>query len=189
MYSNFMHSALKKKVALDNRKACRSLPDLATTNVCKVDTSNRNHTERSRWMKFADHQALAEEISINLNTLWKWLIGSPPLPAFVGFTSMRFYNNSVMLILEQTSLVMHWNLWIFLVLIASDEWCHSPALSNALSKAGGHFAYMLVVARWGKPLVSFVDVDINLLLTECAWNLNTLQNSPTAPNWNIAKHN
>ena len=30
----------------------RGLSDIATTNVCKVDTSNRNHIERSRWMKW-----------------------------------------------------------------------------------------------------------------------------------------
>ena len=28
------------------------LSDVATTNVCKVDTSNRNHIERRRWMKW-----------------------------------------------------------------------------------------------------------------------------------------
>ena len=33
-------------------RACPTLPDLATTNVCKVDTSNGNHIERSRWMKW-----------------------------------------------------------------------------------------------------------------------------------------
>ena len=38
-------------IVLDNRKACRSLPNLATTNVCKVNTSNRSHIERSRWME------------------------------------------------------------------------------------------------------------------------------------------
>ena len=30
----------------------KSLSDVATTNVCKVDTSNRTHIERSRWMKW-----------------------------------------------------------------------------------------------------------------------------------------
>ena len=30
----------------------QSLSDVATTNVCKVDTSIRNHIERSRWMKW-----------------------------------------------------------------------------------------------------------------------------------------
>ena len=33
-------------------KLVRGLSDVATTNVCKVDTSNRNHIERSRWMKW-----------------------------------------------------------------------------------------------------------------------------------------
>ena len=44
--------SVNKKVVLDDRKACQSLPDLATTNECKVDTSNRNHIERSRWIKW-----------------------------------------------------------------------------------------------------------------------------------------
>ena len=50
MYSNFMHTLLTK-VGLDDRKACRNLPELATTYVCKVDTSNNNHIERSRRTK------------------------------------------------------------------------------------------------------------------------------------------
>ena len=43
---------LEQKVVIDDPKAHRSLPNLATTNVCKEDTtctcSNRNHIERSR---------------------------------------------------------------------------------------------------------------------------------------------
>ena len=46
------HAYSVKKVVLDDRKACRSLPDLATTDVCKVDTSNRSRIGRSRWMKW-----------------------------------------------------------------------------------------------------------------------------------------
>ena len=47
MFSNFMHTLLTK-VVLDDHKACWRLPNLATANVCKVDTSNRYHIERSR---------------------------------------------------------------------------------------------------------------------------------------------
>ena len=44
MYSNFMHTLLT--VVLDDRKACRSLRELATTNACKVNTSKGNHIKR-----------------------------------------------------------------------------------------------------------------------------------------------
>ena len=54
MYSNFMHT---QKVVLDDCIACPSLHDLATTNVSKVDVSNRNHIE-SRWMKWLKQHPL-----------------------------------------------------------------------------------------------------------------------------------
>ena len=40
------------RLFLTTAKLVRGLSDVATTNVCKVDTSNRNHIERSRWMKW-----------------------------------------------------------------------------------------------------------------------------------------
>ena len=44
--------SLNKRLFLTTAKLVRGLSDVATTNVCKVDTSNRNHIERSRWMKW-----------------------------------------------------------------------------------------------------------------------------------------
>ena len=51
--------SVNKRLFQDNKrlfwrtaKACPRFVDVATTNVCKVDTSNRNHIERSRWMKW-----------------------------------------------------------------------------------------------------------------------------------------
>ena len=52
MYSNFMHTLLTKGCFLTTAKLVRGLSDVATANVCKVDTSSRNHIERSRWMKW-----------------------------------------------------------------------------------------------------------------------------------------
>ena len=61
-------------LSLTTTRLWRTLPDLATTNVCKVDTSNRNHIERSRWIKWLITRLyIAEETHINFNTLWKWL--------------------------------------------------------------------------------------------------------------------
>ena len=48
-------------------KLARGLPDLATTNVCKVNSNNRNHIERKQVNETAHHRALAEETSINFN--------------------------------------------------------------------------------------------------------------------------
>ena len=44
--------SVNKRLFLTTTKLVRGLSDVATTNVCKVDTSNRNHIERSRWMKW-----------------------------------------------------------------------------------------------------------------------------------------
>ena len=41
-----------KRLLLTTAKLVWGLSDVATTNVCKVDTNNRNHIERSRWMKW-----------------------------------------------------------------------------------------------------------------------------------------
>ena len=41
-----------KRLFLTTTKLVQCLSDVATTNVCKVDTSNRNHIERSRWMEW-----------------------------------------------------------------------------------------------------------------------------------------
>ena len=46
------HAYSVNKRFLTTAKLVRGLSDVATTNVCKVDTSNRNHIERSRWMKW-----------------------------------------------------------------------------------------------------------------------------------------
>ena len=43
---------VNKRLFLTTAKLVRGLSNVATTNVCKVDTSNRNHIERSRWMKW-----------------------------------------------------------------------------------------------------------------------------------------
>ena len=40
--------SVNKRLFLTTAKLVRGLSDIATTNVCKVDTSNRNHIERSR---------------------------------------------------------------------------------------------------------------------------------------------
>ena len=40
--------SVNKRLFLMTAKLVRGLSDVATTNVCKVDTSNRNHIERSR---------------------------------------------------------------------------------------------------------------------------------------------
>ena len=53
MYSHFMHTLFNNnRLFLTTAKLVRGLSDIATTNVCKVDTSNRNLIERSRWMKW-----------------------------------------------------------------------------------------------------------------------------------------
>ena len=44
--------SVNKRLFLTTAKLVQGLSDIATTNVCKVDTSNRNHIERSRWMKW-----------------------------------------------------------------------------------------------------------------------------------------
>ena len=44
--------SVNKRLFSTTAKLVRGLSDVATTNVCKVDTSNRNHIERSRWMKW-----------------------------------------------------------------------------------------------------------------------------------------
>ena len=44
--------SVNKRLLLTTAKLVRGLSDVTTTNVCKVDTSNRNHIERSRWMKW-----------------------------------------------------------------------------------------------------------------------------------------
>ena len=44
--------SVNKRLFLTTAKLVRGLSDVATTNVCKVDTSNSNHIERSRWMKW-----------------------------------------------------------------------------------------------------------------------------------------
>ena len=43
---------VNKRLFLTTAKLVRGFSDVATTNVCKVDTSNRTHIERSRWMKW-----------------------------------------------------------------------------------------------------------------------------------------
>ena len=70
MYSNFSHTLFNnKRLFLTIAKLDGGLPDLATTNVCKVSTSNINHIERSRYInKMAHQHALAKETAIN-NTL------------------------------------------------------------------------------------------------------------------------
>ena len=40
--------SVNKRLFLTTARLVRGLSDVATTNVCKVDTSNRNHNERSR---------------------------------------------------------------------------------------------------------------------------------------------
>ena len=65
MYSNFMHTLLTIGCSWQPQ----SLSDVATTNVCKVDTSNRNHIERSRWMKWLITGLRQKKY--NLNTLRK----------------------------------------------------------------------------------------------------------------------
>ena len=40
--------SVNKRLFLTTAKLVRGLSDVATTNVCKVDTSNRNQIERSR---------------------------------------------------------------------------------------------------------------------------------------------
>ena len=44
--------SVNERLFLTTTKLVRGLSDVATTNVCKVDTSKRNHIERSRWMKW-----------------------------------------------------------------------------------------------------------------------------------------
>ena len=44
--------SVNERLFLTTAKLVRGLSDVATTNVCKVDTSNKNHIERSRWMKW-----------------------------------------------------------------------------------------------------------------------------------------
>ena len=49
MYSNFMHVySINKMLFLTTVKLAKANPNVATTNVRKVETSNRKHTERSR---------------------------------------------------------------------------------------------------------------------------------------------
>ena len=61
---------------------------------------------------------------------------------------------------------MYSNQRMFLLLMPSDEPFHSPASFNMISVVGIHFA--LVVARSGKPLVSFTVVKNYILLTDHA---------------------
>ena len=77
MYSNFMHILLTKRCSWW-LQTCRSLPDLATANVCKVDTSNINHIERSRWMKWLITR-LTVRYHCNMQTCfhcitWYWVL-------------------------------------------------------------------------------------------------------------------
>ena len=44
----FYAYSVYKRLFLTTAKLARGLPDLATTNVCKVNTSNRNPIERNR---------------------------------------------------------------------------------------------------------------------------------------------
>ena len=50
MYKFHAYS-VNKKLFLTTANV-RGLSDVATTNACKLDTSNRNHIERSKWMKW-----------------------------------------------------------------------------------------------------------------------------------------
>ena len=47
-----------------------------------MDTSNRNHIEKKQVNEMANHKVLADEKSINLNTLWKWLIAQSFHPLY-----------------------------------------------------------------------------------------------------------
>ena len=44
--------SVNKRLFLTTAKLVRGLSDVSTTNICEVDTSNRNYIERSRWMKW-----------------------------------------------------------------------------------------------------------------------------------------
>ena len=48
----FYAYSVNKRLLLTAAKLAGDLPDLATTNVCKVNSSNRNRIKRSRWMKW-----------------------------------------------------------------------------------------------------------------------------------------
>ena len=54
---------------------------------------------------------------------------------------------------------------------------HSPAFCNVIFIAGIHFAYVSCCLV-GQASASFAVVKNNLLLTEYAWNLNTLWKFP-----------
>ena len=90
MYSNFMHTLfLNKSLSLTTGKLAGGLADLATTNVCKVNFSLKKVNLRKRVSEKAHRYALAEETSINFNTLRKWPIS--PITAcpciFMAITS------------------------------------------------------------------------------------------------------
>ena len=72
---------------LNDHKACRRLPDLSTTNVCKVNTSYWSHIERSRWMKWLIITRQKKH-SINLNTLRKW---SLTVMAFLNYHQNMYH--------------------------------------------------------------------------------------------------
>ena len=66
---------------------------------------------------------------------------------------------------------------MFLLLKPSDQPFHSPVSFNVISIAGIHFAYIsCCLVRQARA--SYAVVKNNLLLTEYAWNLNTLRKSP-----------
>ena len=44
----FDANSVNKRMLLTTAKLARGLPDLATINACKMNSSNRNHIERSR---------------------------------------------------------------------------------------------------------------------------------------------
>ena len=46
--SQILYYGIDKRLFLTTAKLVRCLSYVATTNVCKVDTSNRNHIKRSR---------------------------------------------------------------------------------------------------------------------------------------------
>ena len=68
--------SVNKRLFLTTAKLVRGLSDVATTNVCKVDTSNIiTLKEAGEWNGWS--LGMAEEISINLNTLRKSSILAP----------------------------------------------------------------------------------------------------------------
>ena len=76
-------------------KLARGLPNVATTNVCKVDISNRKHIERSRWMKWLItglRQKKYPLIWIHYESpLFKWWSGGFPEMHFSDYAAKSLY--------------------------------------------------------------------------------------------------